>query len=202
MARNACVVVGVDDLPVGLRALRTAVTQARLLQRDLLAVRAFSAPPDREQIRTTATAGWLTYAPPTDQSQTIQRFVAAREQDALRTVERAFVQAMGDVPDDVSVSPTALLGSPGQVLVQAAFQDEDLLVVGAQPRRRLRGFRRSIGRYCLDHAKCPVLLVPPNDLARKVDRMHRPWRWRDLDKLFADGGSTRQRPTDGGGGGI
>jgi nucleotide-binding universal stress UspA family protein len=187
MARYACVVVGVDDLPVGLRALRTAVAQARLLHRELLAVRAFAAPFDPGRIRTSA--GWPMLPPPIQPSTDFQHLVAAREQEALNAVERAFAQAMGGIPDYIAVSPTAVLGRPGQVLVQAARQDEDLLVVGAPRRHRLRPLRRSIGRYCLDHAECSVLLVPPNALARTVDRMHKPWRRRDLDKLFADGGS-------------
>jgi nucleotide-binding universal stress UspA family protein len=189
MARSACVVVGVDDLPAGLRALRTAVHQARVQYRDLVAVRAFSAPSDRDTVRASASAGWPMFAPPTEPSADIQRLIAAREHDAVYAIERAFAQAMGGPPDDVTVSATPMLGTPGRALVQAAYHDDDLLVVGAQPHRRLRPFRRSIGRYCLDHANCLVLLVPPNDLARKVDRMHRPWRWRDLDKLVADDGS-------------
>jgi nucleotide-binding universal stress UspA family protein len=189
MARPARVVVGVDDLPVGLRALRTAVAQARLLQRELVAVRAFSIPPGREQLRATPPPGWPTYVPPPESPMAVQHTFAAYEQEALTIVERAFGQAMGGSPHNVAVCPTAMLGSPGQMLVHAASRDEDLLVVGAPPRRRFRPFRRSIGRYCLDHARCLVLLVPPTDLARTVDRMHRPWRWQDLDKLFADGGS-------------
>lgn len=187
MARSPRVVVGVDDLPVGLRALRAAVAQARLLRRELLAVRAFAVPSDRDHVRTTP-AGWA-FAPSLEPSTDFQHLLATREQNALNAIERAFAQAMGGIPDDVAVSPTPILGRPGQVLVQAAGQDEDVLVVGAPRQRRLRRrFRRSIGRYCLDNATCPVLLVPPNALARTVDRMHRPWRWRDLDKLFADGG--------------
>ena len=188
MARAARVVVGVDDRPVGLRALRTAVTQARLMRRELFAVRAFPAPADRDQIRS-ATAGWPTFTPPSDSAADVQHEIAAREHEALDAIDRAFAHAMGGPPGDIDVCPTAMLGSPGRVLVQAAYRDEDLLVVGAPSQRRFRWFRRSIGRYCLEHAKCLVLLVPPNDLARRVDRMHRPWRWRDLDKLFADDGS-------------
>jgi nucleotide-binding universal stress UspA family protein len=188
MARPACVVVGVDDLPAGLRALRAAVAQARLMQRELLAVRAFVAPYDRDRVRTTS-PGWPLLGPPIEPSPDPQHLIAARERDALNAIERAFAQAMGGIPDNVAVSRIALVGRPGQVLVHAACRDEDLLVVGAPRQRRLRPFRHSIGRYCLDHATCPVLLVPPNALARTVDRMHRPWRWRDLDKLFADDGS-------------
>ncbi|WP_032767926.1 universal stress protein, partial [Streptomyces griseus] len=53
----------------------------------------------------------------------------------------------------------------------------DLLVVGSGPRgRRLPRLRPSVTRYCLAHAHCPVLAVPPNPLEAELAALHNaPW---------------------------
>src|SRR6266487_4561029 len=52
----------------------------------------------------------------------------------------------------------------------------DLLVVGTGRRRTLtRVFSRRVSRYCLAHAQCPVLTVPPAALSRHAG--HGPLWW-------------------------
>jgi hypothetical protein len=53
---------------------------------------------------------------------------------------------------------------------------DDLLVVGAGRRGALaRLVSGKVSRYCLAHAECPVLAVPPSALAREV--VHGLPRW-------------------------
>jgi hypothetical protein len=75
-----------------------------------------------------------------------------------------------------------LRGNPRKVLTGVARQDGDVLVIGAGRRGRLRrmgGCR--ISRYCLAHAHCPVLAIPPPDLAQHAGYGLRGWavrhRW-------------------------
>jgi hypothetical protein len=65
-----------------------------------------------------------------------------------------------------------LRGEAGQVLVGSACQKGDLLVVGAGRRGALRWLTGSwVSRYCLAHARCPVIAVPPSDLAQQSHRL-------------------------------
>jgi nucleotide-binding universal stress UspA family protein len=75
--------------------------------------------------------------------------------------------ALGGIPEDVSCDPQVLRGEAGAVLVSAASCDGDVLVLGTGRRgaaARLLACR--VGRYCLAHARCPVIAVPPSELAR------------------------------------
>ncbi len=60
-------------------------------------------------------------------------------------------------------------GPAGPVLVEVA-DPEDLLVVGTGRRGALRRLRRSVSRYCLAHARGPVIAVPPSDLMEEASR--------------------------------
>ena len=63
--------------------------------------------------------------------------------------------------------PKVLRGDPGEVLVAAACEPGDLLVVGAGRRGAVRHLVSSwVSRYCLVEAACPVVAVPPADLDR------------------------------------
>jgi nucleotide-binding universal stress UspA family protein len=177
-------VVGVAESPAGLRALRAAVEQARFLRREVFAVRAFASPPDRDLLQKTGMATLPGYTP-ASWSQASRTAIEACEQEAMRVIERALAQAMGGTPDEPVVRPTARLGSPGRVLVEAAYLEEDLLVVGATHRRSR--LRKSTGHYCVGKAKCPVLVMPPHNLARRVIRRYSARRWdHDLEALLAE----------------
>ena len=80
---------------------------------------------------------------------------------------RALELSLGSIPDDVRCAAQVLRGDAGAVLVEAANRDGDVLVIGAGRRgavSRLLACR--VSRYCLAHARCPVVAVPPSDLAR------------------------------------
>ncbi|MEU1273090.1 universal stress protein [Streptomyces sp. NPDC005799] len=170
-ASGGRVIVGVDDSPMGLRALHAAVAQARGLGRELIAVRAYPAPSGGPAWQ--SPPDWrLSRLPQPSTSEPWHQLLADCEQRELGTVTRIFEQAMGGLPRDVCVHPVASMGAPGPVLVAAAYRDDDLLVVGRSPARRLRRlrpwrwFRRSTCGYCARHASCQVLTIPLSELAR------------------------------------
>ena len=97
--------------------------------------------------------------------------------EAQKRLMEAFEAGLGGIPFDVDVEPHVERGETGQVLVDVADQPSDLLVIGTGRRGFFaRVLRRSVGRYCLAHARCPVLAVPPSALMDEVSR--RPWRLR------------------------
>ena len=84
--------------------------------------------------------------------------------------------AWGEIPDDPPVRPLVQRGEAGWILVALACCPGDLLVVGAGRRGALaRLVAGKVSRYCLAHAKCPVVAVPPPALAREIG--HGPLGW-------------------------
>ena len=101
-------------------------------------------------------------------------------QDAARArLLAAFDESLGGVPADLRVQARVERGETGPVLVDVASQPGDLLVIGTGRRTPIsRALRRSVGRYCLAHARCPVLAVPPSALMDEVQRGLLPWSLR------------------------
>jgi nucleotide-binding universal stress UspA family protein len=99
----------------------------------------------------------------------------------------AFEAGLGGAPDDITVEPLVERGETGPVLVDIAGQAGDLLVIGTGRRSLVgRALRKSVGRYCLAHAKCPVLAVPPSALMDELARGFRPWSLRGRHVLAPD----------------
>jgi nucleotide-binding universal stress UspA family protein len=136
------VVVGVEDTLAGLRALRVAVAEARRRDAALHALRAWTFTPSRGGVPET----WY----------------HELEKAAADKVVAAFDKAMGGLPDDVDVVAGTVVGPPGRALVEYANRDDDTLVVGATRGHWLvRLMRRSVPRFCVARAQCPVLVIPP-----------------------------------------
>jgi hypothetical protein len=77
--------------------------------------------------------------------------------------------AWGSLPAGPPVQPLVRRGKPGPVLVGAVCRPGDLLAIGAGRQgalARTAGGRMS--RYCLAHAPCPVLALPPPPLAHQA----------------------------------
>jgi nucleotide-binding universal stress UspA family protein len=145
------IVVGVDPSLAGLRALRLAVAEARRRGAVLHAVRAWN------------------FNPVWDAS--LLFWYEEMEQDAADTIVRAFGEAMGGVPKDIRVVPVTVRGTPATGLVDYARRDDDLLFVGCSRRRGLRGLaRRTTATQCATHARCPVVVVPPDAFTRDACR--------------------------------
>jgi nucleotide-binding universal stress UspA family protein len=91
----------------------------------------------------------------------------------------AFDVGLGGVPEDLSVQPYVARGETGPVLVELASEPGDLLIIGTGRRAGLsRALRRSVSRYCLAHARCPVLAVPPSALMDEIGHGIRSWQRR------------------------
>lgn len=149
------VVVGVDGSPGSLQALRHAVNTARSLNTVLVPV--------------------LAWSPPGGESANRRYPVASLTAQWRKTAERrllaAFDDALGGMPMDLDVSARVVRGEPGRVLVGVADRAGDLLVIGAGRRGPLRhALHASVARHCLARARCAVVAVPPNPLARKLGR--------------------------------
>jgi nucleotide-binding universal stress UspA family protein len=147
------VVVGVDGSPGSLEALRFALGQARLLGATLVPVLAWIPPGGEIASRRTPSPAY------TD---------LLREQ-AQRRLLQAFEEGLGGLPYDVAVESWVIRGATGPALVETANRANDLLVVGAGRRGALRhALRAATARYCLAHAGCPVIAVPPPRLQAQL----------------------------------
>ena len=110
---------------------------------------------------------------------------------AYTRLTEAFDAGLGGVPDDVQVQARVERGETGPVLVDVADQPGDLLVIGTGSRNPVsRALRRSVGRYCLAHAKCPVLAVPPSALMDELRHGLLPWPLRGRHALVPDLGAS------------
>lgn len=95
------------------------------------------------------------------------------KQAAWDRLWRAIELAFGGPPADIAFSPTVIRGEPGLVLTEVAAQPGDVLVIGAGRHgtmRRLLSCR--VSRYCLGHACCPLVAVPPSPLAEELHGLH------------------------------
>ena len=164
MAAVRRVVVGVHGSLGSLQALRLAADEARARQAALVPVIAW-VPPGGDLAERSHPSSYL---------REIWR-EAARQRLA-----DAFEAGLGGLPDDLMVRARIERGEPGPVLVDVAEGPEDLLVIGTGRRSPIvRALRRSVGRYCLAHARCPVLAVPPSALMSELGdgRMPRLGSW-------------------------
>ena len=165
MAAVRRVVVGVHGSLGSLQALRLAADEARAREATLVAVIAW-VPPGGD------------FAERSHPSPYLRRIW---REAARKRLADAFDAGLGGLPDDVAVVARVERGEPGPVLVDVAASPDDLLVVGTGRRSPIgRAVRKSIGRYCLAHATCPVLAVPPSALMAELGdgRMPRSWSLR------------------------
>jgi nucleotide-binding universal stress UspA family protein len=154
------IVVGVNGSLGSLQALRWAAEEARERHVPLVPVIAW-VPPGGDLAERRHPSPYL---------RKIWRAAAAKQ------LTDAFDAGLGGVPADVPVDAQVERGDTGPVLVDVACQPGDLLVIGTGRRSRIsRMLRRSVGRYCLAHAKCPVLAVPPSRLMEEVGDGRHHW---------------------------
>lgn len=169
------VVVGVSGSPGNLPALRYAAAVARREHALLVAVLAW-VPPGGDLAERTHPSPHLQKIWTDD--------VLTRLQDALG---RAWA-AGPDGPDAPQVRRVVYRGEPGPALVELADSGDDVIIVGTGRRGRLARLRHGrVSRYCLAHAQCPVLCVPPPTLAGMLP--YRSFRHRELtvEQVIAQG---------------
>ena len=157
------IIVGVHGSLGSLQALRYAADEARQRNVPLVAVTAW-VPPGGDLAERRHSSPYL---------RKIWREAAA---ERLRD---AFDDALGGVPADLRIESQVARGETGPVLVDTADQPDDLLIIGTGRRAGFgRAIRRSVSRYCLAHARCPVLAVPPSALMDEMTHGLRSWHRR------------------------
>lgn len=152
------VVVGVNGSLSSLEALRTAVDESRRGAVELWAVLAWK-----------PVGGEAAYrrAPCPD-------LLSLWERQAVARLRNSFEEAFGGYPGDLTVHPLVLRSAAGRGLVGIADRPDDLLVVGAGERGwPTRWFHGGTSRYCLSHAGCRVLAVPPPALLSELSLRQR-----------------------------
>ncbi|GGX56256.1 universal stress protein [Streptomyces fructofermentans] len=152
------VIAGVSGSPGSLAALRRAALEARDTDAELIAVLAWE-PPGGEL----AHRGAL--FPLADAE--LRKYAALRLLSTLGT-------AFGTAGPGVSWQGLIVRGTPGRALVETADRPDDILVVGTACGSSLRrALFPSVARYCLAHAACPVLAVPPSPLRGELAEVRR-----------------------------
>ena len=155
------VIVGASGSPASLQALRYAEELARANDALLIPVLAW-VPPGGDMAERRAPCPYL-------------RRVWA--EDADHSLQDTLSVVLGELPAGLPpVRPLVQRGEAGLVLVNTACHPDDLLVLGAGRRGALtRAVSGKVSRYCVAHAHCPVLTVPPPDFARGLRRSPLTW---------------------------
>lgn len=132
------IVVGVDGSANGSRALRWALSEARLRGSVVAALYAWNFPFVAAPYSIPADPGF--------------------EEDARLALDRVIA---AEDTDGVVVEPILACGSAASSLIEAA-KDADLLVVGSRGRGGFAGLLLgSVSQQVVHHATCPVVVVPP-----------------------------------------
>ena len=153
-------IVGVSGSPGSLRALRYGEGLARAHHAVLIPAMAWE-PPGGDRAERVQPSG--------DLRREWHKLACGRLRDAL-------IAVWGEVPGDPLVQPQIERGPAGWVLVNLACRPGDVLVVGAGRRGALaRMAFPKVSRYCLAHAQCPVLAIPPPALARELAHGRLAW---------------------------
>ena len=143
------IVVGVDGSSASRRALRWAVDLAGLSGATVTAVAAWGHPAGFEWTVRTTNYGLVPLP---------ERTTRDEEQGAAE-------RTLADVADELG-GPAGLVqrpveGNPTDVLIEAS-QDADLLVLGRHGHNTVRdALLGSVTNHCIQHAHCPVVVVPP-----------------------------------------
>jgi nucleotide-binding universal stress UspA family protein len=165
------IVVGVHGSLGSLQALRRAAVEAREREALLVPVIAW-VPPGGDMAERSHPSPYLRQV---------------WHEAACTRLSEAFDDGLGGVPDGLQVRALVERGDAAQVLVDVADQPGDLLVIGTGRRNPVgRALHRSVGRYCLAHAKCPVLAVPPSALMDEMRHGLLPWPRRGRHVLVPD----------------
>jgi nucleotide-binding universal stress UspA family protein len=146
MTRVRRIIAGISGSPRSLPALRCAADLARAYEADLIPVHAWVPSP----------ADFVGHQFPTE------RLRRAREDAARQRLRDALDMAFGGLPPGVLAQPAIAQGDPGLILVRTACGADDVLVIGTGRRGTVsRLWHGAVSRYCLAHAACPVIAIPP-----------------------------------------
>ena len=88
---------------------------------------------------------------------------------AAELTQQAMRAAAGSIPGDIDLLIETPAGDPAVALTATASHPGDVLVVGHRHALTARGaVHGSVTAYCLRHARCPVVVVPPDGPACTV----------------------------------
>src|ERR1700730_14549759 len=147
------IVVGVDDSPAGVAALRWAVNQARNCGMPLVAVRSWALGLPRHGGRRHRRRARL-------HPHVVLYYDGTEPRDAaVKLVHDSLRIGTGDMAQDVIVTVETPEGDPGAALTDIAT-DGDLMVVGGGEPGLKRALHGSVSHYCREHSRCPVVIVP------------------------------------------
>ncbi|MCD7438935.1 universal stress protein [Streptomyces lincolnensis] len=159
LSSTARLVVGVSGSPGSLTALVRAADEARSRGAELWPVLAWEPPGGDLAARRSPASAVL---------------VPEWERMARETLLTALRDVFGATGSGLPGHALVARGAPGRALVQIADRERDVIVVGTGRQSRLRrAFWPSVSRYCLAHAACPVLAVPPSPLQAALEAAHR-----------------------------
>ena len=163
VSRVVRVVAGVSGSPGSLAALRYAEYMALAHGAVLVPVLAWEPPGGDRAARAQPAAGLM---------QAWRDMASQRMGEALAAV-------WGGSQPEPGVQPQVERGPAGWVLVSVAGHPGDVLVIGAGHGGRLRRAACCrVVRYCVARTRCPVVLVPPPELAAEIGRRWIAWRLR------------------------
>jgi nucleotide-binding universal stress UspA family protein len=153
--RTARVVVGVTGSASSGAALRRAVYEARRAGTELVVVLAWE-PPGGEAVYRRAPEPSL---------------LRLWNRQARERLDAAVAAALGELPVDLHVETLVVRAPAAETLNALADRSNDLLVLGAGPRRSIAGYLRgTVRRRVVSTAKAPVLLVAPLSAPRAMRR--------------------------------
>jgi len=154
------IIVGVHGSLGSLQALRSATEEARL-----------------RNVPVTAVIAWLPPGGDLAERRSPSPYLRKVWRDAAwQRLWAAFDAGLGGLPADIEIKPVVARGEAGPVLAGLANRADDLLILGTGRRGPTRSLRRSVARYCLRHAACQVLAVPPTQLMSEVRAGWHPFR--------------------------
>jgi nucleotide-binding universal stress UspA family protein len=147
------IVVGVDGSPCSKTALRWAMAQAQQTGADVEAVAVWQFP-------TVYGAGFgYAYPASTFDGETFDDDSAAA--DAQKALDETVSEVCARADQPVKVLTRVAQGHPAEVLTTAAAGAQ-MLVVGTRGHGTFAGILLgSVSQHCVQHAPCPVVVVPP-----------------------------------------
>jgi nucleotide-binding universal stress UspA family protein len=147
------VLVGISGSLGNLAALHAAAGQARRFDAPLIPIAAWT-PPGGETGNRRAPCKLI---------------LDLCEEQAGKSITDALTDAFGGTPPDVAVTSVIIRGAAGPSLVHLASKPGDLLVVGGGRSGTVsRLWHGSASRYCVRHARCPVLVVRPPEMITEL----------------------------------
>jgi nucleotide-binding universal stress UspA family protein len=137
------IIVGVDGSPGATEALRFALEEAEVIGGLVVALSAWQIPPGA-------------YGGPESVALAHELF----KKEGQSHLERC-LESSGAAQSAVAVEPRLVKGDARHVLCRAA-NSADMLVVGSRGLGAVRSLLLgSVSMYCVHHAACPVVIVPP-----------------------------------------